>query len=313
MKVFGKVLVGVDGRPSGRDAIALARRLVDRDGELTLVHIHGSELMPSSSFGIEQREHSQRLLEEERKITGCTARLESRSASSVGRGLHELAEEADADLLVVGSCARGLAGRVFVGNAARGTLLGAPCAVATAPLGYAEHSPEIGAVGVGYDGSGESEAALAAGRALAGACGAKLHALQVVSIPSFAYPGYVSPEIGESIDVMLSDAQERLDGLDGVDGRAVYGLTGEELVEFGRQVDLLVVGSRGYGPVSRLILGSTAEYLQRNAPCPLLVLSRTALARNTEPAPSAHQDLAPRPVLGAEVAPQPAAESIAAP
>lgn len=312
MKVFGKVLVGVDGRSSGRDAIALARRLVDRDGELTLVHIHGSELMPSSSFGIEQREHSQHLLEEERTIAGCTARLEGRSASSVGRGLHELAEETGANLLVVGSCSRGLAGRVFLGNAARGTLLGAPCAVATAPLGYVEHPSEIVAVGVGYDGSGESEAALVAGRALAAAWGAKVRALQVVSIPTFAYPGYMPPEIGENIDAMLAQAQERLDRFEGVDGRAVYGLAGEELVEFGKQVDLLVVGSRGYGPVSRLILGSTAEYLQRNAPCPLLVLSRTALAHSAAPAPSTDQGRA-APLAGADVAPQPAAESISAP
>jgi nucleotide-binding universal stress UspA family protein len=277
--VFGKVLVGVDGRPGGRDAIALACQLVDPDGALTLAHIHGSELMPSPTFGVEQREHSRRLLEEEKRLTGCTAEVTSRSASSVGRGLQELALELGADLLVVGSCSRGLAGRVFVGNAARGTLTGAPCAVATAPRGYAEHASPIQMIGVGYDGSAESEVALAAGRALALARRARLRALQVVSIPSFVYPGYVPPEIGESIEVMLKEANAELESLEGVEGSAVYGLAGEELVELGKQVDLLVVGSRGYGPVSRLILGSTSEYLQRNAPCPLLVLPRSAVAR----------------------------------
>jgi nucleotide-binding universal stress UspA family protein len=55
----------------------------------------------------------------------------------------------------------------------------------------------------------------------------------------------------------------------------VYGLTGEELATFGDVLDLLVVGSRSYGPLRRLVLGSTSNYLQRRARCPLLVLPRT--------------------------------------
>jgi nucleotide-binding universal stress UspA family protein len=56
----------------------------------------------------------------------------------------------------------------------------------------------------------------------------------------------------------------------------VYGLTGEELAAFGDQVDILVVGSRGYGPIRRLVLGSTAAHLERHARCSLLVLPRSA-------------------------------------
>jgi nucleotide-binding universal stress UspA family protein len=59
-----------------------------------------------------------------------------------------------------------------------------------------------------------------------------------------------------------------------VEGHAVYGLTGEELAAFGDSVDLLVVGSRNYGPVRRLVLGSTSDYLERHARCSLLVLPR---------------------------------------
>ena len=59
-----------------------------------------------------------------------------------------------------------------------------------------------------------------------------------------------------------------------LEGRAVYGLATEELAQFGDEVDILVVGSRGYGPVKRLVLGSTSEYLQRHARCSLLVLPR---------------------------------------
>ena len=49
-------------------------------------------------------------------------------------------------------------------------------------------------------------------------------------------------------------------------------------------LDLLVVGSRGYGPLSRLVHGSTSQQLARSARCPLLVLTRaTRLADTLDP------------------------------
>ena len=44
--MFENVLVGVDGRPNGRDAITLAGQLVDRAGRLTLAHVHSGGLDP---------------------------------------------------------------------------------------------------------------------------------------------------------------------------------------------------------------------------------------------------------------------------
>jgi nucleotide-binding universal stress UspA family protein len=41
-------------------------------------------------------------------------------------------------------------------------------------------------------------------------------------------------------------------------------------------VDLLVVGSRGYGPAMRTMLGSVAAELIARAPCPVLVYPRAA-------------------------------------
>jgi len=37
--VFSNVLVGVDGRQGGRDAIALAKQLAAPDGQIALAHI----------------------------------------------------------------------------------------------------------------------------------------------------------------------------------------------------------------------------------------------------------------------------------
>jgi nucleotide-binding universal stress UspA family protein len=64
--------------------------------------------------------------------------------------------------------------------------------------------------------------------------------------------------------------------LEGAEGEAVIGLVGEELAAFCDRLDLVVVGSRGYGPMRSLVLGSTSQHLVRHARCPLLVLPRAA-------------------------------------
>jgi nucleotide-binding universal stress UspA family protein len=65
----------------------------------------------------------------------------------------------------------------------------------------------------------------------------------------------------------------------GVEGDVGYGQRGEELARFSEGLDLLLVGSRGYGPVGRLLNGSTSNYLSRHARCPLLVLPRSNARR----------------------------------
>jgi len=37
-------------------------------------------------------------------------------------------------------------------------------------------------------------------------------------------------------------------------------------------VDLLVLGSRGYGPVTRVLLGSVSRTVAQHAPCPVMVV-----------------------------------------
>jgi nucleotide-binding universal stress UspA family protein len=278
--MFKNVLVGVDGRPNGRDAIALARHLTDADGRLTLVHVRAGRLHPAHAItpGMleEERQASHELLERERTDAAVAAELESVVALNPGRGLHEAAEEQGADLLVVGSTTRGPFGRAMLGDDTRGALNGAPCAVAIAAAGYSENPAPLTKIGVAYNESPESQMALELARTLAAPTRAEIRVLEVISIPTYAYAGLVPPAIGEGVDVMLEKANERLQALPDVAVRAVYGLTGEELAQFGDEVDLLMAGSRSYGPVKRLVLGSTSDYLERHARCSLLVLPRGA-------------------------------------
>jgi nucleotide-binding universal stress UspA family protein len=271
--MFHQVLVGVDERPGGRDAIALAKHLVAKDGELTLAYVHSGETKPtrgsSPAFEAVEQERSRGLLEAARSAAGIEAHLVGTGAPSVGRGLHELAERRGADLLVVGSTSRSLFGRVLLGDATRDALNGAPCAVAVAPGGYAERPVALLEIGVGYDGSPESEHALALARELAKELGAKVSAFEAVSLPIEGLLG-TDEAIGEAVDA----ARQRIAALGDVEPHAAYGAAAEELALYGASVDLLIVGSRGYGPIGRLMHGSTSQQLAHTARCPLLVLTR---------------------------------------
>lgn len=103
----------------------------------------------------------------------------------------------------------------------------------------------------------------------------------MVEIPNAPYGYGAGVTLPEAIAQILAKARVRMAALDGVEGTAVHGLAGEELAAFGAQVDLLVAGSRGYGPLRSLVLGSTSAHLAGNARCPLLVIPRAAIAEPT--------------------------------
>jgi nucleotide-binding universal stress UspA family protein len=276
--MFENVIVGVDGEEGGRDAIALAECLRSREGEVAFAYVYESDSRAwtgsTSAFELAERERAGDLLLKATQESGVDAQIRRRKSSSVGRGLHELAERLEADLLVIGSSARGLAHRVLVGDETRAALNGAPCPVALAPVGFRTHPPVVREIGVGYDGSPESQHALAIGRELATAHGAKLSAFQAVSLPArFARR---AADEGTSVQDMVDEARERISALGGVEPHAAYGNPAEELALYGASLDLLVIGSRGYGPLGRLLHGSTTQELARTARCPLLVLTRAA-------------------------------------
>ena len=183
--MFENVLVGVDGRPNGRDAIELARKLIDADSRLTLAHVRDGWAHPLHAVAPDeqQRTASEQLLERERAEARVEAALVSVAATSPRRGLHEQAQELGADLLVVGSTSRGPLGRAMLGDDTRGALNGAPCAVAIACRGYEEHPFPVARIGVAYNGSPESERALETAHAIAASTRADLVALDTVKTP----------------------------------------------------------------------------------------------------------------------------------
>jgi nucleotide-binding universal stress UspA family protein len=281
--MFNKVMVGIDEETRGRDAIALAQRLVSDDGQLTFAHVHAGYTIhakgSNSEFEDVARDRARQFLAEVVEESGLDAVARAVGCPSVGRGLHQLAEASGSDLLVIGSTHRGLIGRVLIGDATRHALNGAPCALAIAPAAYSEQERQVpmGEIGVAYDGSDESCNALEVARALAGETDAKLSAFEAISLPTYFFPGsWKATE--ESARVYVDDARKRLEALGDLEGHAAYGDAAEELTVYSASVDLLVVGARDYGPIGRLMHGSTTHRLADTARSPLLILTRGARA-----------------------------------
>jgi nucleotide-binding universal stress UspA family protein len=279
--MFKRILIAVDGKPGGRDAMALARALASSDTSITLTNVYGAGLMPGRGAALllaDERSRCLKFLEAEREILGLPADLHPYASHSIGDALHELAGVIDADLLIVGASRRRRLGRAMLGNDTISALNGAPCAVAIAPRQYATAASGIHAIGVGCDSSPESERALAIARDLAHDLDATTVALAVVSCDAISTQD-PDPDNWPEVTRRLTDARRaRLQRL-GVEARVLTGEPSEELEALGREVDLLVVGSRGYGLGGRLLYGSTSNYLAHRVRCPLLVVPRAALRR----------------------------------
>jgi nucleotide-binding universal stress UspA family protein len=282
--VFNTIVVGVDGRQGGRDALRLAGQLAEAGGgDLVAVRVFPYQHRPAlagSPAVEEERESAQVALDRELADMGMSAaRTHVVGDKSPARALHRIAESERAGVLVVGSAHRGAVGRVLGGDVALGSLHGSPCPVAVAPRAMADRDTPLSRIGVGFDGTPESRQALALAVALAKSARVQLELLCAATapIPLFAEAAWADGAIVDyhlEAEELISRTLAELD-VDAV-GKAVVGGPVETLVELTHRVDLLVVGSRGWGPIRRILLGSTAARLIREAACPVLVLPRGA-------------------------------------
>ncbi|HEU4703534.1 MAG TPA: universal stress protein [Conexibacter sp.] len=287
--MLSKVLVGVDGTPSGRDATVLARALaVADDADVVLVGAYTDPLLPFPP-GLRRDAHLgrdvERLLLSVREELAPSARTHVKADLSPGRALCHVIPDEHADLLVLGSSRRAADGCTSVGRTGRQALHGAGCAIALAARGVADGDFSLRRIVVGVDRSPEADAALRIARALAGAAGAQLTAVSVVDdrLPATMAPAGMAVELiqwdelvsthREQTERLLAELGERVPGLE---TELRVGEPAEELAAAAAGADLLVVGSRRWGPFSRLVVGSTGEELVRAAPCSLLLVPRPA-------------------------------------
>jgi nucleotide-binding universal stress UspA family protein len=106
--MFNDLIVGVGDYEAGRDAIALALQLVSGEGRLTLAYVEVVMVKSPDRpvWQIRERQHAMDRLASLREEFRVDAQLVSVDARSVASGLHELAADAHADLLVIGASRR---------------------------------------------------------------------------------------------------------------------------------------------------------------------------------------------------------------
>ncbi|HEY1277404.1 MAG TPA: universal stress protein [Thermoleophilaceae bacterium] len=278
------VIAGFDGNPQGRDALVLAASLARALGERLLV---------ATIYDVREA-IPDRHVPAVRDLAEATARegvgelgdeIEAEPIAAPGRstphGLHELAESEGATAVVVGSTHRGAFGRVLAGNVASHLLTSSPCAVVVAPRGLARQGvPTLSRIGVAFDGGSESWIALQAACAIAVRAGATLRLIRALE------PLISLPETPVETEELLAAqrAQARLEVERATasiseqlepDARLIVGDPVHVLEREAHDgLDLLVLGSRGYGPVRRVLLSSVSGELVRLAACPLIVVPR---------------------------------------
>ena len=214
------------------------------------------------------------------ELDGVPFRLEAIASSSPARVLHELAERQPDTLLVVGSTHRGALGRVLTGSTAEKVVHGSPVPVAVAPRGYRAPQSRLSRIGVAYAGTDEGRQALQSAALVAERAGARLEAMTVVDpvvYPSVPPIEASAEQIGELKERAEADLRRRLHELrTAVDAEVtVFGHDGlAQLIDRTGELDLLVCGSRGYGPRAAVLLGGVTHELIQKAHCPLLVIPR---------------------------------------
>jgi nucleotide-binding universal stress UspA family protein len=257
--------------------MALAARPAGPRQRLVLTHVqrrHGP-LLNRMSVG-----------EYEHLVQGAGIEHETRLTSNISpaAGLHEIAVEIGASLIVVGSSRRSWLRRVLGGSVAEAVVAGTPVPVAIAPHGYAIGGHRIAVIGCGFDGSPESREALTWAADLARERRARLRVLAVATSIAFGGISTAGATGYRSANHVLRRALEHetheASLTAGVEAAACVldGDAATQLTAACVDLDLLVLGSRSYGPVRSALLGSVSRALVRSAVRPVVVLPRSAIA-----------------------------------
>jgi nucleotide-binding universal stress UspA family protein len=193
-------------------------------------------------------------------------------------------------MIVVGPSSRVGLGRLRPGSVGERLLSGASVPVAIAPSGYASGERRLATVVCAFDGSPESSLALDWADELARRDDAQLRVISVHSPIAFGDRVVDGAVSRESTNEALREEIER-EQLEAITGRRAHAvvLTGnpaKELAHVSKDTDLLVMGSRGYGPVRATLLGGVSHYVIRHARCPVVVCPRSAAVEEARGTPA---------------------------
>jgi nucleotide-binding universal stress UspA family protein len=292
-------IAGYDGSSAATAAVRLAVALARAEGaDVVAAHVPGEVPALYADVGLEAgielhqelRNMGQRLLDE-LDVDGVAERV--LISGSPAHALHDLAVDRRASLLAVGLTPREGLDRLVAGSVPAGLLHGAPCPILTVPADARAEVPRR--IAVAYDGGREARRALDTAVRLASALGG-----EVVLLACFESPALAASALGGGLDFetdmqqafvrVVEEAAAAISGVP-VTTRLLNGSAGHEIAEASHDgVDLLIAGSRGYGPLRSVIVGSVSRHLVAHAACPVLVIPRSAEADvDREPRPSADE------------------------
>jgi nucleotide-binding universal stress UspA family protein len=287
----GRVVVGYEGGDTGYDAISFANRWFQASGDpIDVVTVHpGAAPMGVGRVDAEwvayAREEADRLLSEARSLVadGVEASYLRVDAGSAAHGLSDIVEPKDGEgvsLLVLGSRrTRGMR-RTFPGSTADRLLHGAAAPVAVVPWGYADTEERaLDSVAVAFVDTPDGRVAFQHAALIALHLGARLTVLSVLPdtrvVPGLGesrlFAGEAQKVYQDSLDAVVASAPAGLE----VTSRLLPGPVVDALSDLTfDDCDLLVCGSRGYGPVRRVLLGGVSSRVVRHSKVPVIVTPR---------------------------------------
>jgi nucleotide-binding universal stress UspA family protein len=276
------LVCGVDESPHAADVVAFARALAERLGlRLRLVH----SVHPDGFLAREPRDEALRRGEELLDALGAAGSAEER-VIALGDPVELLLEALNdgAALAVVGSRGRGPARAALLGSVSNAIAHASPCPVVVVPPGAAIDIGAEPTIVVGIDGSPAAEAAAAQAGTLAHALGGRVMAMQVRPNALIPHATSLMPgrqPFGGPVDhrggvpLTLTRPLSRVDDDVRVGTRIESGSVAARLAEVAAEEPsaIIVVGTRGHGPVRSAVLGSVSERLAASAPVPVMIVS----------------------------------------
>jgi nucleotide-binding universal stress UspA family protein len=280
--VFSKLLLGYASDQAGRDAVRFGSRLGGVLRCQTIVVFPFHPLLSGVTFEVaEQR------VREEVSTLACGVEGFAPFYRWMPNGwpihaLHKLAEYEHAQLIVFGSHRAGLSDHLRLSTMER-MVHSAPCAVAVVPPHYGERpAAEFARIGIGFTTSAEVHVALHLAHGLAVLTGGSLVVIAGAwlepALSGYAFSSGVVPSLETQIYEETKTAVEQWTSDLGegppVQRETISGDPATLLIERSRDLDLLVLGSRAYGPLRHALLGSVSARVMREAHCPVLVVPR---------------------------------------
>lgn len=284
--MISPIVVGVDPRREDPAPLALASLLAElTERPLLAIAAYPEDAFPSRGpspeYNRTMREEADAGLVRAKRHLPEDAVARAVAGTSRARALTLAAEQAGAAILVVGATHHGPLGRLVSGSVTDHVLHGARVPVAVAPRDYQAPATGVRRVGAAFIDTPEGRAALRAAGTIATRADASLRAITVVAPIDWVGIDASSDAIARERDAASAAAEKaaraalaELDSPQDADTVVVLDGTGPAVAELSGELDLLVCGSRGYGPARTVLLGSVSHALARHARCPLIVIPR---------------------------------------